>query len=624
MSEPSKKIEIKIYEQKRLVLSTIVQGRIEIGRQQAGEPKPYHFSNSDSRDRIVIADQNVVTVSRRQASFEHQNDGQLIITNLGSSLSLALADGTAIDPGATFQASLPSVVQVGNTVVRILKSSDDAIGSSRIKRLASPTMLPGAMKASSLKFSQFALPSRIQQDQVDGDHDDQGKALLLDWLQATMSVFQSAASSEEFISDAAKAVADIAQLDYAAVLTYSKDRWDIAAFRSPGSMVDANIWRPSTTVLGEVLASKSTVRQVPSTEDDEKGSLAAVDSLVASPILDPNGNVIGALYGDRRAKVGVVDDTISELEARLVDLLACGVSTGLARLEQEKSAVAARVQFEQFFTPELTRQLELDPDLLEGREMEVTLFFCDLRRFSRFSEILGPQRTFEFINDFMGVLSDCVLSRQGVLVDYIGDELMAMWGAPVACQSHAARACQAAIDALERLPELNDRWRSRLGSEFEFGIGINSGIARVGNAGSSRKFKYGPIGNAVNLASRVQNATKQIGVRFMVSGATASKLGPEFQTRRLCRVRVFNIEEPTDLYEVAESQQTSWIPYRDTYAEALDALERDDCTTAIHLAGKLVKYLPDDGPTLLLLSRAIDRARNPDTPLDPIWSLDRK
>jgi len=105
--------------------------------------------------------------------------------------------------------------------------------------------------------------------------------------------------------------------------------------------------------------------------------------------------------------------------------------------------LAARVQFEQFFTPSLASELAARPDLLKGRSLEVTLLFCDIRGFSRISERLGPGGTVEWISNVMEVLSDCVLAHQGVLVDYIGDELIAMWGAPKEEPQHAQLACRA-------------------------------------------------------------------------------------------------------------------------------------------------------------------------------------
>src|SRR5207237_5651604 len=121
--------------------------------------------------------------------------------------------------------------------------------------------------------------------------------------------------------------------------------------------------------------------------------------------------VIGVLYGDRRRDgMWVASPALTKLDAMLVELIATGVAAGLARLEQEQAALTARVQFEQFFTAELAHQLATQPNLLEGRDAEVTILFCDIRGFSAFSERLGPARTVAWISDVMEVLQ-CADSR---------------------------------------------------------------------------------------------------------------------------------------------------------------------------------------------------------------------
>src|SRR5262249_52487108 len=151
--------------------------------------------------------------------------------------------------------------------------------------------------------------------------------------------------------------------------------------------------------------------------------------------------------------------SISELEARLVEFLARAVAAGLARQQEERKALAARVQFEQFFTRDLARQLPSDPLMLEGQEREVTVMVWDIRGFSGVSHKLGAATTIKWVRDVLDEMSEDVLKEDGVLVDYIGDELMAMWGAPGEQPDHAARACRAALAILERIPELNNRWR---------------------------------------------------------------------------------------------------------------------------------------------------------------------
>ena len=606
--------DLKIYENHQLVFSTRFEGSLEIGRQQPSEPLPFEYANAGSSKRLVVANVADIAVSRRQAKLELLNDGQLCITNLSSSTTIRVSAGTSIRPAESQTGSLPIVLELGSIVIRLLEVIPETIAPGNFERLAAPTLMPGEYRGATQLYNSLSSP----------DMDSFGREKLLDWLQAAMTVFQNPASSDRFLIDAAASIANLTSLDCAAVMLRKDDGWEIKSFHSPNGTVDKATWLPSLTILNEILKDKTTIRQLPSNLNPGNHSLVSVHSLVASPILDQNGYVIGALYGDRRSASYPSRTTISDLEARLVDLLACGVATGLARLEQEKAAIAARIRFEQFFTPELARQLEVEPDLLRGRDAEVTLSFCDIRRFSHYSEKLGPQGTFEWINDVMEVLSECVIAHSGVLVDYIGDELIAMWGAPAACGLQADLACQAAIDSVQRLDELNRRWEMRLGGPMDFGIGINSGVARVGNTGSPRKFKYGPLGNTVNLASRVQGASKLMGVRLLVTGSTITRLVGSFPSRRLCRVRVINIEEPVDLYEVADRPDAAWIAHQDMFAAALEALEKDDCMTAIHLAGVLVKHLANDGPTLLLLSRAIDRARNREVPFDPVWKLDRK
>ncbi len=136
------------------------------------------------------------------------------------------------------------------------------------------------------------------------------------------------------------------------------------------------------------------------------------------------------------------------------------------------------------------------------------------------------------MNDVMTELSGRVLDEGGVLVDYVGDEVMAMWGAPEDQPDQAERAVRAALAMLASLPAVNARWAAELGTETRIGIGVNTGAAQVGNTGSSQKFKYGPLGNTVNLGSRVQGLTKYLQRPLLVTRATREKLGDDFIARR--------------------------------------------------------------------------------------------
>ncbi len=364
---------------------------------------------------------------------------------------------------------------------------------------------------------------------------------------------------------------------------------------------------------------------LPTSVSASRLSLLNLEAYVASPILNSAGAVIGAVYGERGA-TGLLPGVapITELEAMLVELLSCSVAAGLARIEQEQAAIQARVLFEQFFTPELSQQLQADPLLLSGKDADVTVLFCDIRGFSRISERIGAALTFEWINSVMGTLSDCVIEHKGVLVDYIGDELVAMWGAPEEMAEHESFACRAALAMIDRMPELSAQWQEVVGEPTSYCIGINTGPARVGNTGCKRKFKYGPLGNTVNLASRVQGATKFVRTQIVITGSTAQQLCDAFSTRRLCCVEVVNIAEPIVLYELHGHADKAWDDLRDRYQSALDAYERGNFLDATRILGNLLTDHPEDGPTVILLSRAVDMlARSPDK-FSPIWKLTGK
>ena len=221
----------------------------------------------------------------------------------------------------------------------------------------------------------------------------------------------------------------------------------------------------------------------------------------------------------------------------------------------------------------------------------------------------------------LSTLSDCVQKHQGVLVDYIGDELMAMWGAPEAQPDHPERACLAALEMIESMPALSARWQGPLGEPTAVGIGINTGIARVGNTGSRRKFKYGPLGDTVNVASRVQGASKYFRSSLLITQACRDRLGPQFQLRRLGQVRVVNISDPIELFELCPAGEPDVRQRATAYEEGLLAFESREFRKSSRILGRLVDTHPDDGPAIALLARAIAYVVDEPETFDPAFRL---
>ncbi len=611
------RVQLEIFEGEELVFDQPVELPVELGRQQPREPSPYQFAAAGDVRRLIIASSRENVVSRRHVLLEPSPHDELTVrvTNLSETRPIDTDQETRIECGESANVAVPIALGVGDRVVAVEPIQpptpegplEDEQDNLHIQSLAHQTLAPG----------QSFVGNRSIAEMVDA-----GQAQLdMECLQALVHVFESVAGSPDFVQQAARAACQELQLDFSAVLLWKDRQWQIEASETPDNSAP---WRgppPSRTLLGRMARERRTLIHSPRSGDAEVPlSQVGLASMVAAPILAPSGEVIGALYGSRQEH----ERDISELEASVVELLACGVAAGLARQTQEQAALAARVQFEQFFTPQLARQLEANPDLLKGREAEVTVLFCDIRGFSAVSHRVGPQLTVEWVGDLMGRLSDCVANQEGVLVDYIGDELVAMWGAPEANPRHAELACRAAIEMMEAVAEASIAWKERIGTDTRVGIGINSGPAHVGNTGSYRKFKYGPLGNTVNLASRIQGATKHVKSSLIISDSTLAGLNDNFVTRRLCQVQVVNIQEAVTLFELVSKATVQWPEICTKYEKALGDFENRRFRRAAQVLGNLLVEYPQDGPTLRLLARTVNAMANGPDPTHPVWVLDSK
>jgi adenylate cyclase len=595
---------------------------------------PLEFGRGPQRDLprcVITGDQ---AVSRDQLRVEPLADGRIRLENLSANTPVVV-DGHP-DPILHLQSrdiSLPAVIAVGRTRIGFAptglptpaKQAPAAAPSAPPPRptpVSATVSLPAATDSPSPGFRSLPSPARASgatPHARSAPPSLDGAGEVGPWLERIIELQKSATESREFHDTAARALIDLVGLDLGLVLLRTGEKWSIAGC---GVESDRTTVRYSQTLLKAVVDQRRTFfDDLDSLTGSGAGaSLMDIEAGVASPIFGINDDVVGVLYGVRTPQGLVARGPITPLEAQLVQLLAGSVGATMAR----SSASQARATFEQFFTRDLSEQLALHPDLLDGRDADVSILFCDIRGFSRISERLGPAGTMNWIGDVMGELSDCVLAHSGVLVDYIGDELIAMWGAPVAQSDHATLAARAAVDMLATVPRINERWASTLGETMDLGIGINSGVARVGNTGSRHKFKYGPLGNTVNLASRVQGATKYVRSRILVTDATRSLMDDGFASRRVCRVRVVNIAEPVVLHELGRTDDAGWPELKRAYEGALSAFENSDFHEAAHLLGGLLQSRPDDGPSLLLLSRVANCLVSADGDFNPCWDLPGK
>jgi adenylate cyclase len=577
------------------------------GRRQLDHPGgPLEFGRvpQPGTARIVVDDP---FVSRDQLRITEDALGGLQLENLSSRTPVHLADGRVIATQATAQATLPVALSVGATRIEI-SAGDDRAGPDSWQTIFRPAGLSDSLPKP-LNLAETSHPPTAE--------------TLTRWFETVIAVQRSAAGSPQFYDETVRAVVDLVGLDRALVVLRNGDDWEAAAFYSTDGTREP---RFSRTILRRVADEGRTffrsVDTVPSS-----GSLMNVEAVVASPILDNEGRIVGAVYGQRTRSVGSEGSGIRPLEAQLVQLLAAAVGAGLARQQQEAEATRSRVQFEQFFSSALAQELARDPALLEGRDTVVTVMFSDIRGFSGLSEQLGPAETCRLVADIMERLTTRITQHAGVLVDYVGDGLIAMWNAPAEQPRHAELAAEAALAMLDELPRLNETWAATLRRPLGLGIGLNTGVARVGNIGSPRRFKYGPLGHTVNLASRVESVTKHLGVPILVSGSTRELLADRFATRRICRARVVGIAQPVDLFELhARDATAEWTARRDQFERALAEYEQghwDEACRLVYplLAGAAGEY---DVPSLSLVGRAVECLKAPPARFDPVLELSQK
>jgi adenylate cyclase len=189
-----------------------------------------------------------------------------------------------------------------------------------------------------------------------------------------------------------------------------------------------------------------------------------------------------------------------------------------------------RRAFSQYLAPSVLRRIETSKDALRlgGDERQLTLLFMDIRNFTPISEGLSPTELVDFLNKLLNELSKPTINNEGTLDKFIGDSIMAFWNAPLDVADHQAKAARAALGMRAALRELNEtdafrlKWRFGENAKVQIGVGINTGIACVGNMGAESRFNYTAVGDAVNIASRVESATKHVGCDVLVSEATAS------------------------------------------------------------------------------------------------------
>jgi adenylate cyclase len=592
--------------------SFALEKEVGLGRQLTpGEPIGKLDSHPGSgEDRIAVAPFSEVRVSRRQLLLRPTAGGIVV---LNPSTNVVLVDDTELPPNEQRICPRKATIAFGpDNSYRAHVSLEQDIG---LKTLTHEPPRPGDISSR---------PS----DVLDQLHLSATSSAVRGRLKSLIEVLQSAAGSEDFLERAAKSVVELIGLDSALVLLLREGQWRCVAeyHQSPASASSSGL--ASRRLLTRMQEEHRTVfsdgRGVLSGDHSQTGVLA----VVCAPICDKSGQIIGALYGDRQSPIHA-PTPIGPEEATFAEALAHTIAVGLQRQTQEKEALEQRVRFDQFFSRELAEQLSKNPEILTAKDALVTILIADIRGFSAVSERMGAKVTLQWIQDTLDELTQIVMQHGGVVVDYMGDAILAMWGAPVQQPDQARRACQAALDMQVALGPLNARWKDQLAVETLLAIGIHTGVTQVGNIGSRRKFKYGALGHTVNLASRVQGATKHLRTSLLITQATHDALGCNsqdsgFLTRRIGAIQVVNIEEPVQVHELRLVNDERQRLLCELYENALSEFESQQFRRAARTLGDYIPKYEDDGPSHILLWRAVNGLVHPTASFDPAWKLPGK
>jgi adenylate cyclase len=284
--------------------------------------------------------------------------------------------------------------------------------------------------------------------------------------------------------------------------------------------------------------------------------------------------------------------------------------TSIQFIQTSRERTFIRSAFGQYLSGEVISELveEGQSPHLGGREVYMTAMFTDVQKFSTISEMMTPTDLVSLLNEYLTAMSNIVLDQRGTIDKYEGDAIICFFGAPREFPDHAALACAAAVAMKKTEAEINRRFldEGTAPRELLTRIGINTGEMVVGNMGTERKMDYTIMGNAVNLAARLEGVNKVYGTWILVSEATANEAGEGFLKRRLDRVRVVGINTPVRLYNVVDMKDTAdpvVVEGIDTFHAGLDEFEARNWEKAESCFEKSLAALPEDGPSKTYLER---------------------
>ena len=310
----------------------------------------------------------------------------------------------------------------------------------------------------------------------------------------------------------------------------------------------------------------------------------------------------------------------------LMMAFACAMIYRYVAEEREKRQI--RGAFQHYVSREIIDEILKDPDQLKPRKRVLSVLFSDIKGFSRISESLDPNELTELMNEYLGEMTKLVFKYNGTLDKYVGDMVVAIYGAPISYHDHEKMACNTALEMVAHLKVLSERFRSEGRPSVDAGVGINTGPMTVGNMGSEVRFAYTVLGDNVNLASRLEGLSRYYRNNIIIGEDTWNAVSDEFVGRPLDLVQVKGKQKPTKIYELigrrGEVSEDALEQIR-LFEEGLALYFARRWDEAIDLFEEVRSRNPQDNPAEVYLERCQDFKEHP-LPEDwnGVWVMETK
>jgi len=294
--------------------------------------------------------------------------------------------------------------------------------------------------------------------------------------------------------------------------------------------------------------------------------------------------------------------------------------------EREKKKI--RGAFQYYLTASVINEMLKDPSKLKlgGDKKALSVLFSDIRGFTTVSESLSPEELVHLLNEYLTVMTDIVFKYDGLLDKYMGDAIMAVYGAPLDQPDHPLRACRTALEMMDALKKLQKKWTDEGRPVLNIGIGINSGDMVVGNMGSQMRFDYTVMGDAVNLGSRLEGINKEYGTNIVISEYTYEAVKDVLLCRELDSVRVKGKKQPVRIYElICERKDAApHAVYLQRFEAGLERYKQAQWDEAVATFREVLEMKPGDPPSGLYISRCTELKETPPLPWDGVFTMTKK